>query len=182
MDNFLNPSAGFQSQFQGAPEWVQNYLQTAGNQRNLDVSDIYSEYSPQFQQAQQQYGDAFYNPAFLQNKGMDFSSYNPFQDQGQSGQVGQFGWEWNPFSGLSGDVEGGMEYLQHFMDHGKDAWKGALDGKQGDLNFFSQYAPGHDSLWEVGKGYNYDARSQAMQGAQTDYNKLLEIQKMYGGY
>jgi len=182
----------------GSPTWFQDFTQQSGPQQGQagyyadQYTDIANQYGGQLAGIGQQYGqDALYNPAFLRTPGFDgYQNYNPFDDQGASGTIGQgqqkYDWEYNNFSGLS-DMSGALDYLGHYSTHGDAARK---NESLNDQNFFANYGGyGNDPNVRdygykdnTGGGHGVDGKKGAIQRAQQDYNSILNLQQQYGGY
>lgn len=175
---FANPAAGFQQSYQGAPEWLQQYLQQ-NTQGFEDVTDVYNRMQPQIANTFQQYGqESFFNPAFLAAGRNDFKAFDPFSAQNESGSLaGGFNWSWNPFQGLTG-VNEGLSQIGHYATHGKAAMKGAARGNENDVNFYNRFGGSGSEVEAYGSTNWEGAHGRAM----DTYNQLLAIQQKYGGY
>lgn len=174
---------GFYSQMQGAPDWVRDFIsQKSGFQGGVwhDQSDIYQTYRPMIANAQNTYGDAFNNPHFLKRGMNDFSDYNPFFDQGASGTVMPsgvqegFNWSYNPFTGLDG-VDSNLNYLDHYWNHNKDAFKGYKSGNAGDVAHY-------DRMTGPGDYTDSERRFLAEVNNARAREELMRIRRMYEGY
>lgn len=185
--NIASPDSGFNQSFQAAPTWLQDYLQSQSGQQAggfYDPSSVMNANRSMISGAQQQYGDDFYNPAFLGMQGYDPSSFNPFQSNISGNVGGRNPWEFNSFTGLSG-VNNRINYLDHYAKHGEAAMKNQSGNDQRFFSEYGAYAPGVHEYGNSGSalyGNTDDRRRGALGLAGDDLQKLRALQAQYGSY
>lgn len=159
--NPIDPNASVFGQTQQAPDWLQSQLsgkllnQNQGGfyDQSLQTRDLYSGLLPHIRPAQQQYGDAFYNPYFVQNAG-EFGAqtgkgYDPFHTnltdyhiQGNAGDI--YRDQVNPFTG---EIMNSSKFASYYdlVNPSAHMFKGGISGIGNDLTRenFNKYLGGH---------------------------------------
>jgi len=180
----------------GSPTWFQDFTQQSGPQQGQagyyadQYTDIANQYGGQLAGLGQQYGqDALYNPAFLRAQSFDgYQNYNPFDDQGASGTIGDNGfdpnfqgwdWDYNAFSGLS-DMSGAQDYLTHYTTHSDAARKNQSGNDQQFFQRYGAYGSASDVPgFRQKKGLD-NSRDNAFSRAQGDLDQIYGLQQQYG--